>query len=141
MLPYHRITDQLVTETTTTDRPLAELSPATSTTTLGYLLRSIMAVHTGERFPSFRLTARNLPIMRDRRTLGELDFVYYCQHRQRHVHLETAVKFYLGVPAAHKLQWTAQQQPALSWSQWLGPGCKDRLDLKLLKMLRSANTT
>jgi len=89
-----------------------------------------------EHFPGFSLTARNLPIMRDGRTLGELDFVYYCQLRQQHVHLETAVKFYLGVPEEPLSQDIAQQpEPTPSWSQWLGPGCKDRLDLKLLKML------
>jgi uncharacterized protein len=86
-----------------------------------------------EHFPGFSLTARNLPIMRDGRTLGELDFIYYCQHRQRYIHLETAVKFYLGVPDTPCQD--NEQQPALPWSHWFGPGCKDRLDLKLLKML------
>lgn len=86
-----------------------------------------------ENFPGFQLIARNLPIRHQGKTLGELDFIYYCQHRKRYVHLETAVKYYLGL--AKPLFAIDSEQPALSWSQWLGPGSKDRLDLKLLKML------
>lgn len=86
-----------------------------------------------ELYPGFQLIAKNLPIIKDRRTLGEMDFVYYCHHRQRHVHLETAVKFYLGVPesSTHKLPTTTASQ----WTQWLGPGCKDRLDIKFNRMI------
>lgn len=112
-------------------QPLAELILQRQPRRLG-IYYEVLWQYVLENFPGVHLTARNLPIMRDGRTLGELDFVYYCQHRQRHIHLETAVKFYLGVPAP-QTQGNAQQ-PALSWSQWLGPGCKDRLDLKLLKM-------
>ena len=53
---------------------------------------------TFEHYPDLQLTAKNIRVSKDRRTLGEMDFIYYCQQRQRHVHLETAVKFYLGIP-------------------------------------------
>jgi len=113
-------------------QPLAELIQQRQPRRLG-IYYEVLWQYVLEHFPGFHLTARNLPIMRDGRTLGELDFVYYCHQRQRHIHLETAVKFYLGVPDI--LCPDNVQQPALSWSHWLGPGCKDRLDLKLLKML------
>jgi len=86
-----------------------------------------------EHYPGFQLICQNLPITNNSRTLGEMDFVYFCKLRQQHVHLETAVKFYLGDPefkAPHTPNKSAQ-----IWSQWIGPGCKDRLDIKLLKML------
>lgn len=86
-----------------------------------------------EHYPGFQLITKNLLVTKDRRTLGEMDFVYYCQQRQQHVHLETAVKFYLGVPDN-----SAQQSPenaSSQWSQWFGPGCKDRLDIKLNRMI------
>lgn len=86
-----------------------------------------------EHYPNFQLLCQNLAVTQNNRTLGEMDFVYFCQHRQQQVHLETAVKFYLGAAkTSHRNTTTAL---AYSWSQWLGPGCKDRLDLKLLKML------
>jgi len=86
-----------------------------------------------EHYPGFQLIAKNLPVKKDLRTLGEMDFVYYCRQRQRHVHLETAVKFYLGVPDGRTKQSLANTSS--QWPQWLGPGCKDRLDIKLNRMI------
>ena len=86
-----------------------------------------------EHYPGFQLIGQNLPITKNGRTLGEMDFVYYCQQRQRHVHLETAVKFYLGVPEfGTQLATGSTISP---WAHWIGPGCKDRLDLKFTQML------
>jgi len=86
-----------------------------------------------EHYPGFQLIGQNLPVTKNSRTLGEMDFVYYCQQRQRHVHLETAVKFYLGLPESGTQHST--ENASSPWSRWIGPGCKDRLDLKLTKML------
>lgn len=71
------------------------------------------------------LLAHNLPVRDSARTLGEFDCIYYCRQRQRNVHLELAVKFYLSAPGAvnHEL------------NNWLGPNSHDRLDLKLQRML------
>jgi len=86
-----------------------------------------------EHYPGYELITRNLPISDNSRTLGEMDFVYFCKLRQQHIHLETAVKFYLGDPGFNAQD--VPNEPAHVWSQWLGPGCKDRLDIKLLKIL------
>ncbi|MCB1662541.1 MAG: DUF1853 family protein [Pseudomonadales bacterium] len=80
-----------------------------------------------EQHPSFELVSHNLPVRNNGQTLGEFDFIYYCRQRQRYIHLETAVKFYLGRQG--------NSQTPSSWAQWIGPGCKDRLDIKLAHML------
>ena len=80
-----------------------------------------------EQNDRFDLIACNLPVRSDGETLGEFDFIYYCRQRQQYYHLETAVKFYLGIPH--------MRGGSTSWDCWIGPGGKDRLDLKLNKML------
>lgn len=66
------------------------------------------------------LIAHNLPVRADGRTIGEFDCLYFCRERQRTVHLELAVKFYL----AHQ-------------GRWLGANTRDRLDLKLAHIEQS----
>ena len=50
--------------------------------------------------PAVDLVAHNLPVRADGRTIGEFDCLYYCRERRRHVHLELAVKYYLGYQCA-----------------------------------------
>ncbi|MCZ6830830.1 MAG: DUF1853 family protein [Gammaproteobacteria bacterium] len=66
--------------------------------------------------PDTELLAHNLPIRDGGTTLGEFDILYLCKERQQHIHLELAVKFYLGVAGS---------------DIWLGPGQRDRLDHKV----------
>ncbi|MFU8763441.1 MAG: DUF1853 family protein [Haliea sp.] len=75
------------------------------------------------------LLAHNLPVRVDGQTLGEFDCLYYCRRRQRLVHLELAVKFYLGYRRTIE---GADQSDA---AEWLGPNTVDRLDLKLQRLL------
>ena len=83
-----------------------------------------------EQDPDVTLVAHNLPVRDQGRTLGEFDVIYWCHQRQRHFHLELAVKFFLG--------WRqhTQCEPASQWREWLGPSSRDRLDLKLKQLLR-----
>lgn len=69
--------------------------------------------------PAVELLAHNLPVRDGDRTIGEFDCLYWSAARNTHVHLELAVKFYLGVPDR---------------ACWLGPGGRDRLDKKLEHM-------
>nr|WP_299245950.1 DUF1853 family protein [uncultured Halomonas sp.] len=73
--------------------------------------------------PDTQLLAQNLTI-RDstRRTLGELDLLYRHGSNSQPVHLELAIKYYLGLP----------QGPGAENSQarWIGPGCADSLAIK-----------
>lgn len=69
--------------------------------------------------PGVELLAANLPIRNGGHTLGELDIL--MRDREGVHHLELAIKFYLGPTGGD----------GLDAAHWLGPGCHDRLDLKL----------
>jgi hypothetical protein len=73
-----------------------------------------------ERDPDTELLAHNLPVRDGKRTIGEFDCLFWCRRRNAHIHLELAVKFYLGIPGQ---------------DSWLGPGARDRLDIKLDHLL------
>ncbi|WP_136246766.1 DUF1853 family protein [Halomonas borealis] len=75
-----------------------------------------------ETAPQTRLLANNLPVLRERRTLGELDLVYAEAPDPAPVHLEVAIKYYLGLP----------EGPGRDDDQarWVGPGGLDSLALK-----------
>lgn len=78
--------------------------------------------------PDARLIAHNLQVLNPAtgQTLGAFDFL--LNWRGDFWHMETAVKFYLGLPA----------QPGREeseWQDWRGPGAEDRLDLKLQRLL------
>lgn len=76
------------------------------------------------------LVAHNLAVREGGRTLGEFDCLYWCRERQRHIHLELAVKFFLG----HSCETSNETQS--QWKQWLGPNSKDRLDLKIAQLMQ-----
>ncbi|MEQ9462885.1 MAG: DUF1853 family protein [Haliea sp.] len=76
------------------------------------------------------LLAHNLPVRSGGQTLGEFDCLYYCRAREQPVHLELAVKFYLGW---RRTTTGAEQSSA---AEWLGPNPVDRLDLKLQRLLQ-----
>lgn len=82
-----------------------------------------------EQDPQTKLLAHNLPIHAEGRTLGEFDCIYFCQLRQRPVHLELAVKYFLGARD------TTRGEAPSEWREWLGPDTADRLDLKLSHLL------
>jgi hypothetical protein len=73
--------------------------------------------------------AFNLPVQDDARTLGEFDCLYFCRRRNCHVHLELAVKFYLGWQDSDRTDGTSPL------SDWLGPDPRDRLDAKVNHLL------
>ncbi|WP_237055433.1 DUF1853 family protein [Microbulbifer sediminum] len=68
--------------------------------------------------PDYRLLHRNLPLRAGGRTLGELDFIVRHHPSGLTEHWEIAVKFYLQVQEEF----------------WVGPGLRDRLDIKLARM-------
>ncbi|MBF0279682.1 MAG: DUF1853 family protein [SAR324 cluster bacterium] len=73
--------------------------------------------------PFFNLKAWNLQIFDGHRTLGELDFIFEDRDRAIMLHWESSVKYYLGCCCAD------------GGVEWIGPNARDRLDLKLGKML------
>ncbi|HET8790856.1 MAG TPA: DUF1853 family protein, partial [Modicisalibacter sp.] len=75
-----------------------------------------------EHAPDTRLLAHNLPIRDAKRTLGELDLLYVTRHDAQPVHLELAIKYYLGLPDG--------PEDSASQARWIGPGCADSLAIK-----------
>jgi len=71
-----------------------------------------------EHHPDYHLIHHNLPLRTAGQTLGELDFVVRYLPTDICEHWEVAVKFYLQLPGPY----------------WVGPGLKDRLDIKLNRM-------
>ncbi|MHB0777403.1 DUF1853 family protein [Halomonas sp. WWR20] len=76
--------------------------------------------------PSTRLLAHNVPVREARRTLGELDLLYVTEDSAI-VHLEVALKFYLGLPEGPG----NPSDPA----RWIGPGSVDSLAIKTQRTL------
>lgn len=76
--------------------------------------------------PGTRLLARNIRIFARRNTRGELDMLYRTCQDTTPIHLEVAIKFYLGLPDG--------PGPADSQSRWIGPGGFDSLDIKRYHM-------
>ncbi|MEO0815216.1 MAG: DUF1853 family protein, partial [Myxococcota bacterium] len=75
-----------------------------------------------EHGPGLHRVAEAVVLKRDGQTLGELDFVYSREPENQPIHLEVAAKFYLRVDRAAQL------------SSYLGPGLRDRFDLKWRKL-------
>lgn len=71
------------------------------------------------RAPGTELLAHNLRIHRDKQTLGELDLLYRLRGETDLVHLEVAIKYYLGL----------MEGPGGPHDQarWIGPGGADSL--------------
>ncbi len=83
-----------------------------------------------EQDKAIDLVAHNVAVRDKGNTLGEFDVLYWCHERQRHFHLELAVKFFLG----HRRQTTTE--PVSHWHEWLGSNSRDRLDLKIEQLLQ-----
>ncbi len=74
--------------------------------------------------PHYRLLQRNLQVVAAGRTLGELDCIVEERASGRRLHIELAVKFYLGVADTGALH------------NWHGANSNDRLDHKMQALLR-----
>ncbi|OHV12886.1 DUF1853 family protein [Kushneria phosphatilytica] len=80
-----------------------------------------------DRAPATHLLAHNLRVICDQRTVGEFDLLYDDYEQATPVHMEAAIKFYLGLPEGPGTS-TAQ-------SRWIGTSGPDSLALKHLHLL------
>ena len=67
------------------------------------------------------LITMGLQIEKNNRTIGEIDFIYRDLLRKKNVHLEVAVKYYMGFGASPK------------HAMWIGPNGLDNLEGKIKK--------
>ncbi|MAU41442.1 MAG: hypothetical protein CMF31_07455 [Kordiimonas sp.] len=77
---------------------------------LGFLLTSA---------PEIDSVLQNIPVQGEARTLGEFDILLRSATSLQCQHWEVAIKYYLGIP------------PCDHEYHWVGPGLRDRLDIKL----------
>lgn len=93
-------------------------------------LKALKTVRLGLRFealvaywlmisPNYELLSKNIQIIEDKLTHGEIDFIIKDLNAQKIIHLEVAVKFYLGTP------------PYEDTYRWFGTNTKDQLGKKL----------
>lgn len=117
--------------------PLLDHLAQSKSTRLGVYYENLLKFYWLHQ-PHIRLLAHNVQIhTTDNRsgsnlTFGAMDFL--IQHVAEFWHLEAAVKFYLGQPAAKSESTVDSTGDASAWEQWLGPNCNDRLDIKLNRM-------
>lgn len=79
--------------------------------------------HWLDQHKRYQVIESNLQIIIDGQTLGEIDFIVFDKTTKQVLHWELAVKFYLGVGDTREM------------SNWLGPNCRDRLDLKVQHLM------
>ena len=79
--------------------------------------------------PRYKLISRNLQVHSKARTIGEFDFILKDKITGDFIHQEIAIKFYLGFNKENNHKFSDGKHI------WLGPQCRDRLDIKLDKMV------
>ncbi len=79
----------------------------------------------------YHVTAQNLQIHHQGKTLGEFDFILWDTATKQHIHVELAAKFYLQIrnKGVHNAYFPN------STMSWIGPNQIDRLDLKIAALL------
>ena len=71
--------------------------------------------------PWFELKASSVQLIRDGRTVGEMDFIVFDKYSEELLHIEAACKYYYS------------RGGLSTWSDWWGPNHADRLDIKMEK--------
>lgn len=101
---------------------LHDFIAARPTRRLGHYFETLIFFWLKHR-PDTHIIAANLQVQHEQRTLGEYDFLFRDAGAEV-CHWEAAVKFYL------------QREPLDELRAFIGPGTKDRLDLKLDKVFQ-----
>lgn len=102
--------------------PLHNYIAAHPTRRLGHYFETLLAFWLTHQ-PAIKIIATNLQVQHEQRTQGEYDFLFKDSNDET-CHWEAAVKFYL------------QQEPLARQDAFIGPGTRDRLDLKLDKVFQ-----
>jgi hypothetical protein len=102
--------------------PLHDFIRTRPTRRLGHYFETLITFWL-TRTPETQLIATNLQVQDEQRTSGEYDFLFRDARGMVH-HWEVAIKFYLQV------------EPRSVQHAFIGPGTRDRLDLKLNKVFQ-----
>ncbi|WP_250658716.1 DUF1853 family protein [Alkalimarinus coralli] len=95
---------------------------------IGTYFESLWAFYLASN-PQYELISRNLQVNSKARTVGEFDFILRDKVTGGFIHQEVAIKFYLGFNKQNIHEFSDGKHI------WLGPQCRDRLDIKLAKMI------
>ena len=98
--------------------PLEHYLAALTTDALGHRFEALVAFWL-ELSPNYQLLDQSLQLQGEGRTLGELDFIIQAHRTGAIIHLEVAVKFYMG------------QSPLTKLENWYGSHLKDSFANKL----------
>jgi hypothetical protein len=101
---------------------------AQRSTRLGVYFEQLLSFYFSH-YPRFALLAKNLQVHDGRRTIGEFDFIVLDKQEHQILHIEVAVKFYLGHLPMDGI--ALNNPPHHNWHQWIGPNRKDTLGLKM----------
>jgi len=102
--------------------PLHDFIATHPTRRLGHYFETLIAYWLTHQ-EDVEIIATNLQVQQQQKTLGEYDFIFRNADAEV-CHWEAAVKFYL------------QQDPISEQHAFIGPGTRDRLDLKLAKVFQ-----
>ncbi|MGH1485954.1 MAG: DUF1853 family protein [Cellvibrionaceae bacterium] len=97
-------------------------------TRLGIYFEQLLSYYF-EHYPRFELLAKNLQVNGAKRTLGEFDFIVYDKVYKEVIHIEAAVKFYVGHENYNRT--IKKNDPLYDWHNWIGPNQKDSLAIKM----------
>ncbi len=90
---------------------------------LGHIIEKIVS-HFISVSSNFEIVQENLQIVKEKRTLGEIDFIIFDKVQKQHTHVEVAYKFYLLDPTISPLQSHC----------WIGPNRRDSFIEKTNKL-------
>lgn len=111
--------------------PLLEYIEQRSRTRVGIYFEQLLGFYF-KNHPRFQLLQQNLQVQGKHRTLGEFDFIVHDKRNNHYLHIESAVKFYLGGYDSSLLKGNIQRY---DWHNWIGPNKKDSLSLKMHSMI------
>jgi hypothetical protein len=73
-------------------------------------------------YPQFEIIESGKQLFEDQQTIGEIDFIIFDKLHQQKIHLEVAVKYYMGFKDVGK------------HDLWIGPNGSDTLQKKVIKL-------
>lgn len=82
-----------------------------------------------ERSDYYDLQHKNVQLVGEKNTVGEIDFLFSERETGRNFHMEVACKFYLGY------------KNSANWEYWIGPNGNDTLRLKMDKLVKQLSIT